>query len=840
MRAAAALLAAVAARAEAHSANLTELECAVHLYALEFASERIPKSELGFVHDALNLDLCPSGVRRNARALLSRGGRAVHPAPVAPPTAAVFYVAPGGSDSAAGSLTTPFATLHRAVDAVRQGGAGGYVYVRGGKYYFNSTLTLTPADKGLTIIAYNGERVVLSGGRRLTGAQWSCADSACKVLKTAVDLPRRPAAPPRSGDHNFGPAPEVVNQLFVDGERQVRARYPNANPQHGDGKCFSKTQRDGEGCANWLSPKKVSGSLPGGTTVAHIALGPNRGESPTKGCLECGTLGTFHYTIYDPPAGHPVYNKPLPGLGWQNNSLFSYWGSPFSRPAEVETPGLPRQWAHPETGVLHMFHGGLWGGWMFRVANRSNDVLSLGYGGYQEARGSGNGQHFYVENIREELDAPQEWYYDEAEGQLYLWPNGTASSKEALSKADVVVPLLDSVISILGASASNPAAQITLSGLTFTETRATFMDQYEVPSGGDWSVHRGAALVVQDAEGVVVQECNFNQTGGNGVIFSNHVQFSSLQKNHFMQTGDSAIVFLGRTEGIDGTKPTHPTNNVVSGNHIREYGVYGKQTSCFFQSLSANTTFANNVCYNGPRAGINFNDGFGGGNSVEGNLLFNHVRETGDHGPFNSWDRQPYLTHSHVNDGFPADRKLGLATSSILKAQCYIKKNFIINGYNGVWTIDHDDGSQFYNDSSNFMVWGGCKNYLGNSKSCDHNLILFPGIPQRASGSRRCQTDDNGVFANQYFHENSCITGDGVAYTFSKCNPKRLDVADGTVFQTAHNSFYAPGSVFSEVCGQGYDLSGWQNLGQDLGSTVAGVPSTAEVISMARAKLQQT
>jgi hypothetical protein len=39
---------------------------------------------------------------------------------------------------------------------------------------------------------------------------------------------------------------------------------------------------------------------------------------------------------------------------------------------------------------------------------------------------------------------------------------------------------------------------------------------------------------------------------------------------------------------------------------------------------------------NGPRAGINWNDGFAGNNRVEGNLVFNMVRETGDHGPFNS------------------------------------------------------------------------------------------------------------------------------------------------------------------------------------------------------------
>ncbi len=29
---------------------------------------------------------------------------------------------------------------------------------------------------------------------------------------------------------------------------------------------------------------------------------------------------------------------------------------------------------------------------------------------------------------------------------------------------------------------------------------------------------------------------------------------------------------------------------------------------------------------------------------MRGNLIANCVRESGDHGPFNSWDRLPYIT----------------------------------------------------------------------------------------------------------------------------------------------------------------------------------------------------
>jgi len=37
-------------------------------------------------------------------------------------------------------------------------------------------------------------------------------------------------------------------------------------------------------------------------------------------------------------------------------------------------------------------------------------------------------------------------------------------------------------------------------------------------------------------------------------------------------------------------------------------------------------------------------------------------------------------------------------------------------------------GSAYYNDTSNFLVYGGCKNYLGHNKACSHNVIAFPSL----------------------------------------------------------------------------------------------------------------
>jgi len=422
-----------------------------------------------------------------------------------------------------------------------------------------------------------------------------------------------------------------------------------------------------------------------------------------------------------------------------------------------------------------------------------------------------------VENVFEELDNPGEWFLDINKQVLFFWPN--SSNIDTLT---FVAPQLESIVSFQGYH-DDPVRFVHFNGLQFTETITTFMMPYEVPSGGDWSIHRGGTFFIDTAYGITVTNCLFDQVGGNALFLSNYVENSMINGNEFVWSGDSAVAALGSTQTIDGTQRTQPINNIITNNHMHEIGIFGKQTSCYFQSLASRTTIKNNVCYNGPRAGINFNDGFGGGNIIEGNLIFNMVRETGDHGPFNSWDRQPYLTFN--TNGIV----------SIIPDPTIITKNFIINGYNSVWTIDHDDGSAYYNDTKNFMIYGGCKNYLGHDKACTNNVIVYPGIPQRSSGGRKCQTDDNGEFANQYYYGNQCIEGDGNFYTWGGCNVANIK---NTVYQTWNNTFYSPNSVFNIQCGgQSLDFQAWQKLGQDTTSVVRPTPTVPQIIAMGKTVL---
>lgn len=95
------------------------------------------------------------------------------------------------------------------------------------------------------------------------------------------------------------------------------------------------------------------------------------------------------------------------------------------------------------------------------------------------------------------------------------------------------------------------------------------------------------------------QGCRFDQVGGNGVIFSNHVWHSTVTDSEFVRSGDSGIILLGSTVGVDGSAPTYPNNNTLARNHMHEVGLYGKQTSCIGQNIASNSTIANVSTYNG-------------------------------------------------------------------------------------------------------------------------------------------------------------------------------------------------------------------------------------------------
>ena len=78
-------------------------------------------------------------------------------------SSSTLYVAPNGSDGAAGTQSDP-TTLASAITRIA---AGGTIYMRGGTYSFSQTVTIAPGNNGTssarkTLSAYPGETPVLN------------------------------------------------------------------------------------------------------------------------------------------------------------------------------------------------------------------------------------------------------------------------------------------------------------------------------------------------------------------------------------------------------------------------------------------------------------------------------------------------------------------------------------------------------------------------------------------------------------------------------------------------------------------------------------------------------
>jgi hypothetical protein len=198
---------------------------------------------------------------------------------IANPDSSIF-ISPSGDDGNPGTSSEPIRTFHAAQLAARelkkQTSGELSVYFRAGTYYLPESVVFTPEDSGteegpVVFRSYPGEHVVLSGGSRIESHWTPYRDG---ILQTSV------------------PPGTETDQLFVNGKRQILARYPNYEP---DAKYLNGWAEDA------ISPERVK-----------------RWADPRGGYIHAlheYLWGSLHYEISGKdPDGHLTYSG-----GWQTN-----------------------------------------------------------------------------------------------------------------------------------------------------------------------------------------------------------------------------------------------------------------------------------------------------------------------------------------------------------------------------------------------------------------------------------------------------------------------------------------------------------------------------------------
>ncbi|MDO6709295.1 right-handed parallel beta-helix repeat-containing protein [Aliiglaciecola sp. 2_MG-2023] len=358
-------------------------------------------------------------------------------------------------------------------------------------------------------------------------------------------------------------------------------------------------------------------------------------------------------------------------------------------------------------------------------------------GGFPNNRTSGlHNMYRYVENVFEELDAPNEWFFDKQTKTLYFYPSqdfDIKNSKVTVSQSAHLIELRGSI--------NQPVKNIHIQGITFTQTKKTFMQTKEPLQRSDWTIYRGGAVVLECTENCQISNNVFTELGGNGVFVSNYNRNVTIASNEIFNIGASAIAFVGSPDALRspsfqyrtyvelddmdmqaGPKTAnYPANSKAHDNLIHHIGQIEKQVAGVQIQMAADITVSHNSIYHVPRAGINIGEGAWGGHIIEYNDVFDTVLETSDHGAFNSWGRDRFW-HPNRNVLFDiAKTHPDLYKLDVLKPIVIRNNRFQCD--HG-WDIDLDDGSSHYQIYNNLALSGGIKLREGFNRVVENNIVI--------------------------------------------------------------------------------------------------------------------
>lgn len=400
-------------------------------------------------------------------------------------------------------------------------------------------------------------------------------------------------------------------------------------------------------------------------------------------------------------------------------------------------PQRVKRWKDPIGGYIHALHAYEWGGFHYRITGADKEGNLTMEGGWQNNRPNDMHKKYrFVENIFEELDAPGEWWLDKKKGILYYYPPHGLNPTTAIME----VSQLKNTIELKGTQAA-PLKHIQITGLRFTHNERSFMDTREPLLRSDWTIYRGGVLLLEGTEHCKIADCTFDGIGGNAIMASKYNRQDTITGCHIYNTGANAICFIGDTKSVRSPSfgyenfvpyaqlditPGPLTNNfpqqcIASDNLLHDLGDIEKQATGVEIQIASEIIVRHNSIYRTSRAGINIGDGCFGGHILEFNDVFNTVRETGDHGSFNSWGRDRYWApdRKYMDSLVTAHPELILLDA---QKQTIIRNNRFRCDHG--WDIDLDDGSANYHIYNNLCLNGGIKLREGFYRIVENNIMI--------------------------------------------------------------------------------------------------------------------
>ncbi|HVU32589.1 MAG TPA: right-handed parallel beta-helix repeat-containing protein [Opitutaceae bacterium] len=278
------------------------------------------------------------------------------------------------------------------------------------------------------------------------------------------------------------------------------------------------------------------------------------------------------------------------------------------------------------------------------------------------------GRSYWLENAREFLDAPGEFFLDRADGVLRYRPR--PGEDFARARVTVIRPVLENLV-VLDGRLDAPVHDLRFEGLTFAHTGWTRPDQAGfvdvqanslVPAAPAEAVdpqyrhHQRkdripAAFQAATADRIVVRDCRFARLGGAGIVFTHGGDDNVIAQNSFYDLAAGGIEL-----GEDAVRPANPRliprRNRIVDNFISHIGADYFGSVAILGYYTDQSLIAHNEIVGVPYTGISQGWGWGrppapagtGANRIRYNRVENFLRRLDDGAGIYTTDRQPGST----------------------------------------------------------------------------------------------------------------------------------------------------------------------------------------------------
>jgi parallel beta-helix repeat protein len=397
---------------------------------------------------------------------------------------------------------------------------------------------------------------------------------------------------------------------------------------------------------------------------------------------------------------------------------------------------------------------------------------------------------YYLENVRDFLSEPGEWYLDDKAGQLYYLP----LPGQKISQTKIIAPVLSNLAKFLTDwGAGQFIEYISFENLTFAHSEWYYTPDYKAPwpspdvrGFGQAADGVPGAIYAQGVRHCAWKQCTIAHIGQYGIDFAEACIGNQIANCQFFDLGGGAIkvanngahqiidshIYNGGLifHGAVGIWLGNASNNVVKRNHIHDF---------YYSGISVGWTW-----------------GYRDKSDAEGNLIeANHIHHIG---------KRSDGTSALLND------KGGIYTLGI-QPGTIIRGNLIhhIDAYNyAAWGIYLDEGSSQITIENNVIYNtrdGGFHLHYGRDNTVRNNIFAFGKLAQlqrsvKEEPQYQSLTLENNII---YWSEGELLKGkwDDLRFVFDR------------------NLYWRVGK--GQIDFDKFSLQQWQQRGMDRNSTIA-------------------